>query len=260
MDPLARASIALASAAEARQRALDAASYRTRIETVIAQEEEEYLILQSALQDEALALQDAIKTQAVALNTARAAKLKLLQLMRGASLVLTTMHPDWKGSSSITSLQNPSPFYSWDRIDDPALPDGISKLLDVTCAADAAAAAERRKRAIAEAEASEDEAHAERLMLYRLQVGDITSSSLNLSSPKINPSSPKRYGTQRSKLSPSIQTRSSPPRRKSPVLPEPPSEPELGDIIEDYEKLLSKIIFFVRRSPLLRSASLHNHN
>ena len=47
MDPLARASIALASAAEARQRALDAASYRTRIETVIAQEEEEYLILPS---------------------------------------------------------------------------------------------------------------------------------------------------------------------------------------------------------------------
>jgi hypothetical protein len=189
------------------------------------------------------------------LNAARAAKLKLLQLMRGASLILTTIHPDWTGSSSLTSLQNPSPFYSWDRIDDPAIPDGISKLLDVTCAADAAAAAERRKRELAEAEASEDEAHAERLMLYRLQVGDITSTSLNLSSPKTNPSSPKRYGTQRSRLSPIQNTRSSPPRRQSPVLPEPPSEPELGNIIEDYEKLFTKIIFFVRRSPLLRKTN-----
>jgi hypothetical protein len=236
MDPLARASIALASAAEARQRALDAASYRTRIETVIAHEEDEYLILQSALHDESLSLQDAVDSQVTAENAARTSKLKLLQLMRGASLILTTIHPEWAGAGSITALQNPSPLYSWERIDDPALPSGVSRLLDVTCAAEAAAAADRRTRTLVQAEASEAEAFAERQMLYRLNVGDLTSLS------------PKKNGNQREKLSP--------PKRIPVSLPPPPPEPELSDICDDFEKLLARITFFVRRSPLLRSAAL----
>ena len=236
MDPLARASIALASAAEARQRALDAASYRTRIETVIAREEDEYLILQSALHDEAMALQEALNIQSNAENAARASKLKLLQLMRGASLILTTIHPEWKGAESVAALQNPSPLYSWDRIDDPALPSGVSRLLDVTCAAEAAAALERRKRAMAQAEAAEEEAHNERQMLYRLNVGELSSTS------------PKKNGNQRDRLSP--------PKRMSITLPPPPPEPEVVDICDDFEKLLARITFFIRRSPLLRSAAL----
>jgi hypothetical protein len=181
-----------------------------------------------------MALQEELNIQSNAENAARASKLKLLQLMRGASLILTTIHPEWKGAESVAALQNPSPLYSWDRIDDPALPSGVSRLLDVTCAAEAAAALERRKRAMAQAEAAEEEAHNERQMLYRLN--DLSSTS------------PKKNGIQRDRLSP--------PKRMVITLPPPPPEPDVADIFDDFEKLLARITFFVRRSPLLRSAAL----